>query len=331
MEQKARLQWPGFLRIALLLTLLPTGTYAQSLPSYMQKPPDAAGLFAIWPGSGRPPGTEKWTWHEQTMQSPESKVPNRMTRNVAIPTVTMFRPAPGTANGTAVIIAPGGAFTFLMVDYEGYDMARWLVRQGVTAFVLKYRVTHSPENDADMGPFLDKLNQTLSHPGPAVTTPPQLPPNLQQARTWGEEDGRQAIRFVRQHAGEWGVDPHRIGIAGFSAGGGVVMGAVMHHDAQSRPDFAAPIYGAYQAATPVPADAPPLFIAAADDDKLVAPISGARLYEAWHAAGKPAELHIFLKGAHGFGMKHENLPSDEWIQLFKNWMGALDLLPPATK
>jgi acetyl esterase/lipase len=328
MEQKVRSYQRLFLSIGLML--LGGSALAQSLPSYIQKPSDAAGIFAIWPGSGKPPGTEKWTWHEETMQSPESKVPNRMTRNVAIPTVTMFRPT-GTANGTAVIIAPGGAFTFLMVDYEGYDMARWLVRQGVTAFVLKYRVDHSPDNDADMAPFLDKLHQRLSHPGPEVTTPPPLPPNLQQARTWGEEDGRQAIRFVRQHAREWGVDPHRIGIAGFSAGGGVVMGAVMHHDAQSRPDFAAPIYGAYQAAKPVPEDAPPLFIAAADDDILVAPISGARLYEAWHAAGKPAELHIFIKGGHGFGMKHENSPSDAWIELFKNWMGALNLLPPPTK
>jgi acetyl esterase/lipase len=105
----------------------------------------------------------------------------------------------------------------------------------------------------------------------------------------------------------------------------------MQHDAQSRPDFAAPIYAAYQSATPVPADAPPLFIAAADDDKLVAPISSARLYEAWHEAAKPAELHIFLKGGHGFGMKHQNLPSDSWIELFKDWMSELGYLSPATK
>jgi len=329
MGQPAHSQWPRSLRIAFLFALLSPALWAQSLPSYIERPPDAAGVFAIWPGSGVPPGAEKWTWHEQTMQAPGSKVPNRMTRNVVIPTVTMFRPAAGTANGTAVIVAPGGAFTFLMVDYEGYDVARWLAHHGVTAFVLKYRVAHSPENDADMGPFLDKLHQSLSHPGPTVTTPPTLTPAMQQARVWGEEDGRQAIRFLRQHAADWKIDPHRIGIVGFSAGGGVVMGPVMHHDAQSRPDFAAPIYGAYRTATPVPADAPPLFIAAAHDDKLVAPISSARLYEAWHAAGKPAELHIFIKGDHGFGMKHQDLPSDAWIELFKNWMGALGYLPPS--
>jgi acetyl esterase/lipase len=79
----------------------------------------------------------------------------------------------------------------------------------------------------------------------------------------------------------------------------------------------------------VPSDAPPLFIAATDDDVLVAPISGARLYEAWHAAGKPAELHIFAKGEHGFGLKKQNLPSDSWIDLLKNWLANLGYLSPA--
>jgi acetyl esterase/lipase len=315
--------------IAIFLVVLNSQTYAQSLPAYIEKPEDAAGMFAIWPGSGVPPGAEKSTWHEATTQSPGGKSVNRMTRNVVVPTLTVFRPAPDHANGSAVIVAPGGAFTFLMMDYEGYDVARWLAQQGVTAFVLKYRVAHSADNDADMPAFLDKMHKGFHHPGPEVTTPPELTPAMQQARTWGEEDGRQAIRYVRQHAADWSVDPHRIGIVGFSAGGGVVMGPVMKHDAESRPDFAAPIYGAYEFATPVPADAPPLFIAAADDDNLVAPVSGARLYEAWHAAGKPAELHIFVKGAHGFGMNHQDLPSDDWIVLFKNWMSALGYLTPA--
>jgi len=287
-------------------------------------------VFAIWPGSGVPAGAEKSTWHEQTMQAPGSKVQSRMVRNVVIPTVTMFKPAAGISNGTSLIVAPGGGFSFLMVDYEGYDMARWLTQHGITAFVLKYRVAHSPENDADMPGFVQELSRSLGHPDPTKETPPAVKA-LEQARVWGEEDGRQAIRFIRQHATEWSLDPDRIGIAGFSAGGGVVMGAVMQHDAQSRPDFAVPIYASYLSATPVPADAPPLFIAAADDDKLVPPVSGAKLYEAWHDAGKPAELHIFIKGAHGFGMNHQDLPSDSWIDLFKNWLGALGYLSPPAK
>jgi hypothetical protein len=93
---------------------------AQQLPSYIERPSDAAGVFAIWRGSGVPPGSEKWTWHEQQMEMPGSTKPTRMVRNVVIPTVTMFKPAAGAANGTALIVAPGGAFSFLMIDYEGY-------------------------------------------------------------------------------------------------------------------------------------------------------------------------------------------------------------------
>jgi acetyl esterase/lipase len=104
------------------------------------------------------------------------------------------------------------------------------------------------------------------------------------------------------------------------------MGPVMQHDADSRPDFAVPIYASYRMA-PVPQDAPPLFIAAADDDALVTPLAGVRLYTEWHRAGKPAEFHIFVKGAHGFGMKKQNLPSDAWIDLLKAWMVNQGLLP----
>ena len=305
------------LRVLLLITLASATAAAQQLPSYIQSPDGADGVFAIWPGT--PPGSENATWHEQSSQS-GPVVPNHMVRNVAVPTVTLFKPAPATANGTAIIIAPGGAFMFLMVDYEGYTMARWLAQQGVTAFVLRYRVAHTPENDADMPAFMRTLMADLGHASPTDNGPPKGTAAMEQARQWGEEDGRQAIRYVREHAADFGIDPHRIGIAGFSAGGGVTMGAVMQHDAQSRPDFAAPIYAAYRSATPVPADAPPLFIALADDDQLVAPIAGARLYEAWHAAGKSVELHIFDKGGHGFGMNKQNLPSDAWIDLFKTWL-----------
>ena len=104
------------------------------------------------------------------------------------------------------------------------------------------------------------------------------------------------------------------------------MGPVMQHDAASRPDFAAPIYAAYHSATPVPDDAPPLFIVIADDDKLISPNSSARLYMSWHVAGKPAELHVFRRGGHGFGMKKLGLPSDGWIDLFYRWMDSSGFL-----
>jgi acetyl esterase/lipase len=285
--------------------------------------PDAAGVFAIWPAV--PPGSETWTWHEQA----DNRGGTRMVRNVVTPTLTMYRPAPGKANGASVIIAPGGAFRFLMVDYEGVDMAHWLVERGVTAFVLKYRVMHTPEDDAAMNVYLQNLGKTLAAGDTRSENPPAYNAMTTAALTLAEEDGRQAIRYVRQHAAGWSLDPHRIGIAGFSAGGGVVMGPVMQHDSLSRPDFATPIYPAYRTATPVPDDAPPLFIVIADDDKLISSNSSARLYMAWHAAGKPAELHIFRRGDHGFGMKKLNRPSDTWISLFYTWMGDSGFLTPA--
>ena len=276
--------------------------------------PDAGGTFAIWPGVA--PGSESWTWREKVSGAGGS----RMVRNVVVPSLTMYRPAAGTANGASVVIAPGGAFRFLMVDYEGVDMARWLAARGITAFVLKYRVMHTPEDDAEMSRYLADLMKRLSAGDLKSENPPAYDAETTAALGMAEEDGRQAIRYVRKHAAEWGLDPHRIGIAGFSAGGGVVMGPAMQHDADSRPDFAAPIYPAYRTAMPVPADAPPLFIGIADDDNLISPNSSARLYMAWHAAGIPAELHIFRQGRHGFGMKIQNTPSDHWINLFYSWV-----------
>ena len=285
--------------------------------------PDAAGVFSIWPGNA--PGSDTWTWHEQS----GTRGGNRMVRNVVTPTLTMYKPAPGKANGASVIIAPGGAFRFLMVDYEGVDMAHWLATRGVTALVLKYRLMHTPEDEAAMDAYLRDLSKSLTGRDTKSENPPVFDDATKAALAIAEEDGRQSIRYVRAHAAEWSLDPHRIGIAGFSAGGGVVMGPVMQHDAASRPDFAAPIYGAYRAAAPVPDDAPPLFISIADDDKLISPNSSARLYMNWRAAGKPAELHIFRRGDHGFGMKKQNLPSDGWINLFYAWMGSSGFLKPA--
>ena len=288
----------------------------QQLPSYIEKPSDAADLFAIYPGKGIPPGSEKWTWHEQTTQVPEGS----MVRNVVIPTITVFKPNPGTANGTSVIVAPGGAFHFLMMDKEGYNVARWLTQFGVTAFVLKYRVQHTPENDADLPAFLNKLFTVLPKVSQAETYPPLSHPGAEEARLWGEEDGRQAILFVRRHAIQFGINANKIGIMGFSAGGGISVNAAYKFDSLSRPDFVGAIYAGYRIVSPIPQNLPPLFIAITDDDKYVAPISSARLFEDWHKTGASVELHIFTNGEHGFGMKPQNKQSDFWLALFKNWL-----------
>ncbi len=321
----------GWLASVVIVTMASLAS-AQQLPPYMEKPTDAVGVFGIWPGSGVPPGSEKWTWHEQSIQLPGNKVPNRLVRNVVIPTLTVYKPDTATANRTALIIAPGGAFNFLMMDNEGYDFAHWLAERGIIAFVLRYRVAHTPENGAEFGTFMQNLLKVLPHPAQTTEGPPMDGDNGPGSiRSMTEEDGRQAIRFVRHHASEWGFDPNRIGIAGFSAGGGIAVETAVNHDAQSRPDFVGGIYPGYRIPIAVPTDAPQIFIASTDDDKFVAPISGARLYEAWHKAGKSAELHIFAKGEHGFGMNQQNLPSDAWLGLFESWLFVQGYLSSAGK
>lgn len=286
-------------------------------------PPGASDVFSIWPGI--PPGSESWDWQERTAPVTSGPPDRTYTRNVVIPTLTLFRPPQGLANGSAMVIAPGGAFHFLMMDHEGYDLARWAVKRGITAAVLKYRLARTPDDDAEMDAFRADLGPRLGRAQQTDTEPP-LRAFLKPVRLLAEEDGRQAIRWLRGHASEVGLDPGRIGIAGFSAGGGVAMGPAFEHDADSRPDFVAAIYPAYRAGLPVPARAAPLFLVIADDDLSIAPISSARLYEAWHKAARPVELHVFGSGAHGFGMEGKGTLSDAWIGLFENWLGALGII-----
>lgn len=293
-------------------------------PATIDTPADAAGVFAIWPGVA--PGSENWTRGEQAMRAPNRPEPAWMIRNVARPTLTVFRPKEGRANGTGIIIAPGGAFCFLMVDHEGYEMARWLAGLGVTAFVLKYRLAETPSDDADMPAFRESLGQMLPRPERMSDALPLRAGIVEEARDWAEADGVQAVRFVRRNAGRWGLRSDRIGIAGFSAGGGVTVAAATRYDTESRPDFAAPIYPAHRPTGPIPADAPPLFVATADDDPTVPPLSTVRLYEAWRATGQMAELHVFSGGGHGFGMTRLGTTSDGWVERFRDWLQSLGLM-----
>lgn len=241
----------------------------------------------------------------------------RLSRNVVVPTVTVFEPAPGKANGTSMVVAPGGAFHFLMVDHEGYDMARWLTSLGITAFVLKYRVARTPDRDEDLLTFRNDLQARLAQAGATG----QRLPVVEEARQWSEEDGRQAVRWVRENAARWNLDPARIGIAGFSAGGGVSIGTGLQHDAGSRPDYVVGVYPAWRPELTVPADVPPLFLIISDDDRSVPALSAIRLYDMWNRAGGAAELHVFGNGGHGWGMLRETgFLSDPWPSLLQNWM-----------
>jgi acetyl esterase/lipase len=294
-------------------------------PEVLKSAPPGTDVWRIWPGSGNPPGSEAWDWHERTTQVPWTTVPRLYARNIVNPTVTVHRPAAGKANGTAMIVAPGGAFHFLMMEHEGHLMAQWLTDRGITAFVLKYRLLRTPDDDTEMEAFRTSLHERLDKPKQTDTAPPGRS-FMRETRLLGEEDGRQAIRFVREHATDFAIDAGKVGIAGFSAGGGVAMGVAIEHDAPSRPDFAVGIYPAWRGDLSVPANAPPLFLATSDDDPQVAPMSTSRLYEAWHSSGAPAELHVFGNGGHGWGMDAPGHLSDMWTSLLENWLRVRGLL-----
>jgi acetyl esterase/lipase len=258
--------------------------------------------------AGKAPGSENWTWQEA--ESTKNMFNTTVVYNVVAPSLTAFLPPKGLANGTAVIICPGGGFHTLSINSEGTDVAKWLQARGVAAFVLKYRLVHSLTTD----PVQELMPLMGDHPKLDAINAPVVPLAI--------ADGQKAIEYVRSHARELGVRTDKIGIVGFSAGGTVAAGVGYNHTAASRPDFLAPIY-AYMGAlpkAPVPADAAPLFAAAASDDQLGIAPQSVKIYSDWLAAGKPAELHVYGKGGHGFGMRKLSLPVDTWIERFGDWL-----------
>ena len=153
-----------------------------------------------------------WDWQERTVDVPWPAPSRTYARNVVAPTVTLFRPTAAKANGTTLVIAPGGAFHFLMMDHEGYDAGPVGDRSRRHRLVLKYRLARTPDDDIEMLEFRNELQKRLGQPQRGEAAPPDRE-FMRQARLLGEEDGRQAIRFARSHAAEWGIDPNRIGIA----------------------------------------------------------------------------------------------------------------------
>lgn len=280
----------------------------------------AGPVIPVWPGAA--PGSEDWTQKEVEFRDSAQRL---MVRNVVRPTLTPFLPESGKATGSAVIVCPGGGFRFHSWENEGLAVARWLRDRGVAAFVLKYRLRDTGATEEE---FQKSLIPLRAGRPPAGTPPPPPDPEQQRIVALAVADGRQALKVVRERAAEWGLVPDRIGILGFSAGAAVTMGAVLQSDSGTRPAFAAPIYGGGTGGAPVPSDAPPLFILAASDDP--GPAAGStRLYSEWQAVGREAELHLYAKGGHGFGMRKQNLPIDGWIDRFGEWLAAQGLLKPA--
>lgn len=231
-------------------------------------------------------------WYTPPPDNPHVKSPaEKWVRKVQRPVLEVYPAA--RPNGTAIIVAPGGGFTILAIEHEGRDVARWLNDLGVTAFVLRYRVG---------------LESREASQKAAI------------------EDGLLAVRTVRERAAEWTLDPKRIGVMGFSAGGYLTVGVATQYQPASRPDFAIPIYAVAPEGYQVPADAPPLFIAVAYDDNARMTNTATGLLDAWKRATVPAELHIFADGGHGFGMNKKGKSCDVWTELLSHWMARMKLL-----
>ncbi len=248
----------------------------------------APAEIALYPGVA--PGSEKWDWQEKSVTRPNGMP---IVTDVVRPVLLHYPARKDKAVGTAMVVAPGGGFRALMMSYEGVDVARKLNAMGVDAFVLKYR---------------------LAHQGPNA-------PGRDEVVKLAGEDGRRAIRLAREKAGEFGYRPNRVGMIGFSAGGMVTSDALFG-PAETRPDFAAIIYGAREKEV-IPDPAPPLFLAvAADDAGFVTKTID--LFTAYRKARGPAELHVFQMGAHGFGKKGGG--ADHFMDRLEEWLRANKLL-----
>jgi len=247
------------------------------------------------------------------------------TSRVTRPTLTAFFPSPYKANGTAVIICPGGGYSYLVMNQEGTDVAAAFVKKGIAAFVLKYRLPNDKiMKDKSIGPL---------------------------------QDAQQAVKILRQRAKEWHIDPSKIGIMGFSAGGHVASTASTHFNDKVldnlegislRPDFSILVYpvisfsdslghkgsrrallGAdslkkadlYSGEKQVSPNTPPAFIIHSGDDKVVPVGNSIRYYEALIANGVKAELHIYPTGGHGFGLNNKTI-TDNWMDRCFNWMAS---------
>lgn len=267
----------------------------------------------IWPGAvpdARPaPGLESTT----TTKPPGSVV---FVVNVTQPTMTVYSPKKKNT-GAAIVVFPGGGYNALAIDLEGTEICDWLTSKGITAVLLKYRV---PSRES--GAFWE--------------SPRAL------------EDAQRTLSLVRFHAAEWHVDPHKIGVIGFSAGGHMVTATSTHFDHRSyapvdaadkescRPDFAMALYPghlwdddnpcALNPNVPVTSNTPPTFIVQAENDPVDNVNNSLVYFVALQKAKVPAEMHLFAQGGHGFGLRHKDLPIGAWPELAEKWMQSIGVI-----
>jgi len=298
------------------LFALATSAYAQDGTIYpLDAPPEPNAIPLNTGGVENQPAEESWfrQWGEP------------MVRNVSKATLTPFLPDPAKANGTAVIVAPGGGYRWLSINNEGWKIAKALNERGIAAFVLKYRLNPTP-------PTLEGLRESMNRTFAAVTPPaggenapppPPRPPRFDLTNQLADAEAAYAMIVAR--AKEWGVDTNRIGMVGFSAGAGLTMHCTLNSKTMKLA-FIAPIYGG-MGPVEVPENAPPLFVAIAADDFLFNGQFG--LIKSWYDAKKPVEFHLYQDGGHGFGMGYPGHPTYYWFEPFTHWLDHNGFLKPA--
>jgi acetyl esterase/lipase len=271
----------------------------------------------IWPG-GAPdmqpvPGPE----YVANTLTPSSK-PLTWVCNVSQPTMTVYSPK-GKNTGVAMLVFPGGGYNALAMDLEGTEICDWLTSKGITAVLLKYRVPTNPK----VGPYSE--------------SPQAL------------EDAQRTLSLVRFHSAEWHIDPHKIGVIGFSAGGGMVSMVSTHFDNRSyspmnvvdkascRPDFAIACYPGHlwsedegfklNPDVTVTTNTPPTFIVQAEDDHVDGVEQSLVYYIGLKKAGVPVEMHLYAQGGHGFGLRPSKFPvTTEWPKLVEKWLGTVGMI-----
>jgi acetyl esterase/lipase len=278
---------------------------------------DRATIVSLWPGDVPGEDGSIGPMKLQPLRESEENPIYRLT-DVGKPELAIYRPEKEKSNGTCVLVCPGGGYHILAYNHEGTEVAQWLNSLGVTAAVLKYRVPRRKDRPAHEAPL---------------------------------QDAQRAIRWLRSHAKDYGIEPDRIGILGFSAGGHLTVMAATSDDQPAysaidavdqwscRPDFAIPIYPAYLLADKkgeerfeslneeitIDESTPPMFLSVTDDDKDRG-AGAARLYLELKKKGVPAEVHVFAEGGHGYGMRAGRGPAARWNERCADWLKIRGLL-----